>query len=127
MQDLREKRDRQNHRFYVVPVSLALPIARTKNWQGFSSTLRKSEAIMTETCYSKGQKVILVTSQVKNGRWLCKFSIPGFSHVDGGLQGQDSSKGYKTEWEARTNAFQRAKLLLVGPQDMTQGDVLERT
>ena len=41
---------------------------------------------MTETCYSKGQKVILVTSQIKNGKWLCKFSIPGFSHLDGGLQ-----------------------------------------
>ena len=81
---------------------------------------------MTETCYSKGQKVILVTSQVKNGKWSCKFSIPGFSHVDGGRQGQDSSKGYKTEWEARTNAFQRAKLLLDGSQNMTQGDVLER-
>jgi hypothetical protein len=93
---------------------------------GFPSTLRESEAIMTETCYSKGQKVILVTSQVKNGKWLCKFSIPGFSHVDGGLQGQDSSKGYKTEWEARTNAFQRAKLVLDGSQKMTQGDVLER-
>ena len=93
---------------------------------GFSGTLRKSEAIMTETCYSKGQKVILVTSQVKNGKWLCKFSIPGFSHLDGGLQGQDLSKSYKTEWEARTNAFQRAKLVLGRPQDMTQGDILER-
>jgi hypothetical protein len=81
---------------------------------------------MTETCYSKGQKVILVTSQIKNGKWLCKFSIPGFSHPDGGLHGQDSSKGFKTEWEARTNAFQRAKLLLDGSQDMTQGHLLER-
>jgi len=44
----------------------------------------------------------------------------------GGLHGQDSSKGYKTEWEARTNAFQRAKLLLVGPQDMPQGHLLEK-
>ncbi|MCI0427752.1 MAG: hypothetical protein L0Z46_07040 [Nitrospiraceae bacterium] len=76
---------------------------------------------MTETCYSKGQKVILVTSQIKNGKWLCKFSIPGFSHLDRGLQGEDSSKGYKTEWEARTNAFQRAKLLLDEPRGMTQG------
>ncbi|HEY6288695.1 MAG TPA: hypothetical protein VIW48_04545 [Nitrospiraceae bacterium] len=92
----------------------------------FFSTLLKSEATMTETCYSKGQKVILVTSQIKNGKWLCKFSIPGFGHLDGGQHGQDSSKGYKTEWEARTNAFQRAKLLLEGPQDMTQGHLLER-
>lgn len=45
---------------------------------------------------------------------------PGFSHLDNGLHGQDSSKGYKTEWEARTNAFQRAKLLLDGTQDLTQ-------
>ncbi|MEY4706071.1 MAG: hypothetical protein RL042_2276 [Nitrospirota bacterium] len=75
---------------------------------------------MTETCYAKGQKVILVTSQIKNGKWLCKFSIPGFSHLDGGLSDQDSSKSYGSEWEARTNAFQRAKLLLEGPQDVTQ-------
>ena len=81
---------------------------------------------MTETCYSKGQKVILVTSQIKNGKWLCKFSIPGLSHLDGGLYGQDPSKGYKTEWEARTNAFQRAKLFLDGLQDITQGHLLER-
>lgn len=45
---------------------------------------------------------------------------PGFSHLDNGLHGQDSSKGYKTEWEARTNAFQRAKLVLDGTQDLTQ-------
>ena len=45
---------------------------------------------------------------------------PGFSHLDNGLHGQDSSKGYKTEWEARTNAFQRTKLLLDGTQDLTQ-------
>jgi hypothetical protein len=31
-----------------------------------------------------------------------------------------ASKGYKTEWEARTNAFQRTKLLLDGTQDLTQ-------
>lgn len=78
------------------------------------------ESIMTETCYTKGQKVILVTNQIKNGKWLCKFSIPGSSHLHGGVVGQDSSKGYNTEWEARTNAFQRAKLMLEGPQDVTQ-------
>ncbi len=81
---------------------------------------------MTETCYSKGQKVILVTSQIKNGNWLCKFTIPGSSHLDGGLHGQDSSKGYNTEWEARTNAFQRAKLLLDGSQDIAQGRLPEK-
>ena len=78
------------------------------------------ESIMTETCYAKGQKVILVTNQIKNGKWLCKFSIPGSSHLDGGVAGQDSSKGYNTEWEARTNAFQRAKLMLEGAQDVAQ-------
>ena len=70
---------------------------------------------MTETCYAKGQKVILVTSQIKNGKWLCKFSIPGFNHLDGSLHDQAASKGHKTEWEARTDAFQRAKLFLDGP------------
>lgn len=81
---------------------------------------------MTETCYAKGQKVILVTSQIKNGKWLCKFSIPGFSHLNGGLSDQDSSKTYGSEWEARTNAFQRAKLLLEGPQDVTQERLPEK-
>ena len=92
----------------------------------FFSPLLVTEVTMTETCYAKGQKVILVTSQIKNGKWLCKFSIPGSSHLDGGLYGQDSSKGYNTEWEARTNAFQRAKLLLDGPQDVMQGCLPER-
>jgi len=64
--------------------------------------------------------VILVTCQIKNGKWPCKCSILGFSHLDNGLHGQDSSKGYKTEWEARTNAFQRTKLLLDGTQDLRQ-------
>ncbi len=81
---------------------------------------------MTETCYAKGQKVILVTNQIKNGKWLCKFSIPGSSHLDGGVASQDSSKGYNTEWEARTNAFQRAKLMLEGPQDVTQERLPEK-
>lgn len=81
---------------------------------------------MTETCYTKGQKVILITSQTKSGKWLCKFSIPGCHHLDGDRSNQDPSKGYKTEWEARTNAFQRAKLLLDGPQDITQGPLLKR-
>jgi len=94
--------------------------------EGLFSTLLEWEATMTETCYAKGQKVILVTSQSKSGKWMCKFSIPGFSHLDGGLQGQDSSQVYKTEWEARTNAFQRAKLQLDGTQGMTQRHLLER-
>jgi hypothetical protein len=82
---------------------------------------------MTETCYAKGQKVILVTSQTKNGNWLCTFSISGFSHLAGGLHGQASSKGHKTEWEARTDAFQRAKLFLDGPQDIMQRHPLAKT
>jgi hypothetical protein len=68
----------------------------------------------------------LVTSQIKNGKWLCKFSIPGFSHLNGGLSDQDSSKTYGSEWEARTNAFQRAKLFLEGPQDVTQERLPEK-
>jgi hypothetical protein len=93
---------------------------------GFFSTLRESEAIMTETCYAKGQKVILVTNQIKNGKWLCKFSIPGSSHLDGASHGQDSSKGHNTEWEARTDAFQRAKLLLARPQGVRQEHLPEK-
>jgi hypothetical protein len=81
---------------------------------------------MTETCYTKGQKVILITSQTKSGKWLCTFSIPGFNHLDGDRSNQDSSIVYKTDWEARTNAFRRAKLLLDGSQDITQEPLLKR-
>jgi len=81
---------------------------------------------MTETCYAKGQKVILVTSQIKKGKWLCKFSIPGFDHLDGGPHDQASLKAHKTEWEARTNAFQRAKSFLDRPQDLTREQLLEK-
>jgi hypothetical protein len=91
------------------------------------SPLPESETVVTETCYSKGQKVILNTTQIKNGKWLCTFSIPGFSHLDCSLHGQDLSKGHKTEWEARTNAFQRAKLFLDRSLDMTPGHPLEKT
>jgi hypothetical protein len=65
-------------------------------------------------------------SQIKNGKWLCKFSIPGSSHLDGSLYGQDLSKAYNTEWEARTDAFQRAKLLLERPPDVAQGRLPEK-
>ena len=94
--------------------------------KSFFVSLIEGTAHMTETCYTKGQKVILVTSQTKTGKWLCAFSIPGFNHLDGGRSDRNSSNGYKTEWEARTNAFQRAKLLLDGPQDITQGPALKR-
>lgn len=81
---------------------------------------------MTETCYSKGQKVILVTTQTKKNTWVCNFSIPGFNQLDGSLHDQDRSQTYKTEWEARTNAFQRAKLFLEGPQSLPQGHIREK-
>jgi hypothetical protein len=100
--------------------------SRLERLASFFSTLYKSEATMTETCYSRGQKVILVTSQIKNGKWLCKFSIPGSSYLDGGPHGQALSKGHKTEWDARTDAFQRAKLFLDRPQDMTEGHLVEK-
>lgn len=58
--------------------------------------------------------------------WMCNFSIPGFNQLDGSLHDQDRSQTYKTEWEARTNAFQRAKLFLEGPQNLPQGHIREK-
>lgn len=119
MRDRREKRD---WKIKACTFRLACLSARERR-ADFFSTLLESKANMTETCYSKGQKVILVTSQIKNGKWVCKFSIPGFTHLDGG---QASLKAHKTEWVARTDAFQRAKLFLAGSQDMTQERLLEK-
>jgi hypothetical protein len=122
MRDRQEKRD-WKIRAYTSRLACSSALERRAD---FFSTLLDSEANMTETCYSKGQKVILVTSQIKNGKWLCKFSIPGFSHLDGGEHDQASLKAHKTEWEARTDAFQRAKLFLAWSQDMPQERLLEK-
>jgi hypothetical protein len=63
---------------------------------------------MAETCYSRGKKIILMPEQNKNGTWICRFTIPELrgSNVGG------PHDAYKTEWEAKTAAFESAKRVL---------------
>lgn len=70
---------------------------------------------MAETCYSKGKKIILMPEQINSGTWICRFMIPGFLNY--GLEQSTNAplKEYKTEWEAKTAAFQSAKRALEAP------------
>ena len=67
---------------------------------------------MAETCYSKGKKIILLPEQNRNGTWSCRFTIPGL--LDSTFRGSCDTPldGYKTEWEAKTAAFESAKRML---------------
>lgn len=66
---------------------------------------------MAETCYSKGKKIILKSEQNGNGTWICRFTIPGLRDSDVGRP----HDAYKTEWEAKTAAFESAKRVLDAP------------
>jgi hypothetical protein len=70
--------------------------------------LSLKEAVMAETCYSRGKKIILMPEQTKNGTWICRFTIPGLRDSNFGRR-HDT---YKTEWEAKTAAFASAKQVL---------------
>lgn len=67
---------------------------------------------MAETCYSRGKKIILLPEQKRNGTWICRFTIPEL--LDSTLRGSKDTAlhAYKTEWEARTAAFEAAKRML---------------
>ena len=79
---------------------------------------------MTETCYAKGQKVILVTSQIKNGKWLCKFSIPGFSHLDGGLHGQRFVERLQDGMGSENQRVSARQVAAGGATGLTKGHLL---
>lgn len=67
---------------------------------------------MNDTCYAKGQKVILVSGQNRQGHWICRFTIPGLKEVGiGRYQGVPPGE-YTTEWKAKTMAFEYAKRVL---------------
>ena len=67
---------------------------------------------MNNTCYANGQKVILVSGQNRQGQWVCQFTIPGLKE-SGIARYQDFPPGeYKTEWEAKSMAFEYAKRVL---------------
>ena len=67
---------------------------------------------MAETCYSKGKKVILVPAKTNNGKWVCRFTIPGFRESEIGRYQDQAPREYETEWEAKTAAFKNAKKVL---------------
>jgi hypothetical protein len=67
---------------------------------------------MAETCYSKGKKIILKPGQKRNGTWICRFIIPGLPDYDLDRPSNAPMKEYKTEWEAKTAAFESAKKAL---------------
>jgi hypothetical protein len=67
---------------------------------------------MAETCYSHGVKIILVPSQNKNGKWVCRFTIPGFHGTGIGRYADHQPVEHETEGAAKTAAFEHAKRLL---------------
>ncbi len=67
---------------------------------------------MAETCYSKGKKIILLPEQKRNGTWICRFTIPGLMDSTLCRPHDVPPDAYKTEWEAKTAAFESAKRML---------------
>ena len=67
---------------------------------------------MAEICYSKGKKIILWTEQNRQGTWFCRFTIPGLLEADPHTSGKPPRAAYKSEWDAKTAAFEAAKKIL---------------
>jgi len=67
---------------------------------------------VTETCYSRGKKIILQPEQKRNGTWICRFTIPGLTDSILRRPTDELLPTYKSEWEAKTAAFASAKHLL---------------
>jgi hypothetical protein len=69
---------------------------------------------MTETCYSKGIKIILSVDQNVRGKWTCQFAIPRLIASGMRILYQCPSGEHPTETQARTAGFASAKLMLRG-------------
>lgn len=67
---------------------------------------------MTEICYSKGKKIILLPEQNRQGIWFCRFTIPGLVGPHPREPGKTSRDGYTSKWAAQTAAFESAKRVL---------------
>ena len=65
---------------------------------------------MKEICYSKGNKIVLVPSQNRKGKWMCRFAIPQLL-VDSSSD-HHSPCVYETERQAVTAAFESAKRMI---------------
>jgi hypothetical protein len=67
--------------------------------------------VMTkETCYSKGNKIVLVSSQNGKGKWTCRFALPQLL-VDSSFD-HHSSGVYETERQAVMAGFESAKKMI---------------
>jgi hypothetical protein len=73
---------------------------------------------MAETCYSKGQKIVLLPEQKRNGSWICRFTIPGLLDSPSRHPHDMPLVAYTTEWEAKTAAFAAAKRVLDAPPEV---------
>lgn len=66
---------------------------------------------MAEITYSRGVKIILLSAQKKGGTWTCRFTIPALLNSQR-FHHDEPLDEYKTEWEAKTAAFESAKRAL---------------
>lgn len=67
---------------------------------------------MAEICYAKGKKIILLTEQNRQGTWFCYFTIPGLLEANPRKSRHEPRDAYKSEWDAKTAAFEAAKRVL---------------
>lgn len=70
---------------------------------------------MVEITYSRGVKIILLSAQHKGGALTCRFTIPDL--LDSHRFQDEPIDEYKTEWEAKTAAFESAKRALDRAQE----------
>ena len=67
---------------------------------------------MTETCYSKGKKIILITGRKENGKWVCRITIPEFRTSELARYHNGLPEEFETEWEAKTATFHYAQRMI---------------
>ena len=72
----------------------------------------RDKAVMADTCYYKGTKILLVLRRNARGKWACQFTIPGLTAPPAGKYEGHPPKEYETELEAETAAFERSKKIL---------------
>lgn len=75
----------------------------------------------SETCYSKGIRIVLWVDQNQTGKWICNFAVPRLM-ISGTPTFQNSASGeYLTEGQAKKAAFESAKKVLADSQDFGSG------
>ncbi len=78
---------------------------------------------MSEICYARGKKIVLLPEQNRQGTWFCRFMIPGVVEANPREAGETPCDGYKSEWDAKTAAFESAKRVLdsINKEDASDG------